>query len=234
AEPSLIVRQRELLRELRTLVADRARLEPSLLGTRDEQRAQAEARAREAREAVSQRTAAEAAAADRELREAREKAEAAYLAERTAAETEYRAARAAILKRYRLDREAALNAWKEARWTQDAVLESAKEAAGKKLREIQAELRADQQRIAAIRDDARAQLTRWKQPGTYLDVSNGAKPKPRKPEVYINYAALRLADLQALTVPGWARASRLVPLFVILALVLVFPAGWFIARFQRL
>ena len=208
AEPSVIVRQRELLRQPRDLVADRAALELSLLGMRDEQRAHAEAQARQARESVSQRTAAEHEAADRELRATREKTEAAFAAERTAAETEYRGARAAILKCYRVDRDAALTAWKEARWTQAAVLESAKESAEKKLRESQAELKADQQRIAAIRDEARAQLTCWKQPGSYCMCPMPPSPSRGSRSRTSNYAAAPGGFAGATSEADPARAAR--------------------------
>jgi S-DNA-T family DNA segregation ATPase FtsK/SpoIIIE len=163
-EPSLIARQRALLRDLIRQAAERAREEPAIEATLREQVDNVEIAFAEAREAIEQRRTREEEENERQIEETRRRIEARYKAEQEAAQREFAQTRGKILECEESEKEAAQAVYQEACWTIAAVLEGAKNEAEQELRDNKARLHMRLDELHAIHKQARVLLDEWEQP----------------------------------------------------------------------
>jgi len=218
SEPSLIARQRELLRDLLQQAAERARGEPAIAAAFQEQGDQVEIEFAEAREALDRRRAQELEENERQIEQARRSIEARYKAEQEAAHREFVQKRGQILEREENEKEAAQAAYKEACWTISAVLEGAKNEIEQELRDNKTRLQTRLDELHAIHKQARAQLDEWDQPAEDIETDIGASvsvdedaPPPKLSECVAEAQNL-LDELRQLRLPRYLRMPVIAPL----------------------
>jgi hypothetical protein len=230
-EPSLIARQRVLLRDLIEHAAERAHGEPAIAAAFQEQVDHVEIEFAEAREALESRRTRELEENERHIEQARSSIEARYKAAQEAAHREFVSTRGKILERDESEKEAAQAAYKEACWTIAAVLEGAKNETEKELRENKSRLQTRLDELHDIHKQARAQLAEWKQPADEIEADSGVSaPKenaqPPKLSECVVEARQLFEQLHKLVVPRWAKSGRLALLIFLLWLVLIAPLGY--------
>jgi S-DNA-T family DNA segregation ATPase FtsK/SpoIIIE len=230
-EPSLISRQRTLLRELALLVSRRAAAAPELERTHRSRKSAEALEFEEAYQSTIVRFAADKEAADGQAQESRETSTAHFVAERDTAEQEHADAVRKYTARYQRDKEAAKTAFQEAKWGIEAELEGNKQAARDKLREDEKRVADKVERLQTIRQQARDLLTRWgRSPDAletglvYPPVGEG-RPRLRNLQECLAVAEQGLYKLQTMIIPGLLRGGRLVFLFIVVWLSLVYPLG---------
>src|SRR5690242_14402478 len=128
-EPSLIARQRALLRDLIQRSAERARAEPAIASAFTEQVDNVEIEFTEGRESLDRRLAREQEENERQVEQGRSAIEARYKVEQDSIQREYVLTSGQILEREQSEKEAAQTTYQEACWTIAAVLEGAKNSA---------------------------------------------------------------------------------------------------------
>jgi S-DNA-T family DNA segregation ATPase FtsK/SpoIIIE len=230
-EPSLISRERTLLRELALLVSRRAAAEPELERNHRSRKSAEALEFEEAYQSTIVRFASDKEAADAQLQETRETGQARYEAERDATEQEHADSVRKYTARYNRDKEAAKTAFQEAKWGIEAELEGNKQAVRAQLREDEKRVGDKMERLQTIRQQARDLLTRWgRSPDAleaglvYPPVGEG-RPKLRNLQECLAVAEQGLYRLQTMIIPGLLRGGRLVFLFVVVWLSLIYPLG---------
>jgi S-DNA-T family DNA segregation ATPase FtsK/SpoIIIE len=231
-EPSLIARQRVLLRDLIEQSAQRARGEPAIAAAFGEQVDNVEIEFAETREKLERRRTRELEENERQIEDARSSIEARYKAAQEAAHREFVSARGKILERDENEKEAAQAAYKEACWTTAAVLEGAKSETEKEMRENKSRLQTRLDELHDIHKQARSQLAEWKQPADEIEADLGESapedenaPPPKLSECVVEARQL-FEQLQNLVAPRWAKGRRIALLVVLLWLVLIVPLGY--------
>jgi DNA segregation ATPase FtsK/SpoIIIE, S-DNA-T family len=229
AEPELVQRERQAVRELFRLVGERAAVEPSIDTDLAREKAAADEEFESDYQAVIARFAAEKEAAEAELAEARRRITGWYRAEKAGADKEYLQARKKIVDQYDQEKEAAKSEFQEARWTITAVYEGNRSGAEKQLedanqevlqagRQIQAIERETAEFLQACRQSVRH--SREKEP--LVNVASG-QPREQLRE-YLALAEQKLEALKALKIPRWFKGERLLLLFAFLWLLSLYPS----------
>jgi S-DNA-T family DNA segregation ATPase FtsK/SpoIIIE len=237
SEPSLLHRQRTLLRQLVQIAEERRRVEPELAEQFHVETERANQQWQEARTQLARRTARERERLDQELAQKTQAIEARYTAELDQAQKEFAKARYELTSELEAAQQAALAAFQEANWAADAVLEAAKAEAESHFRNELARVSDLHQQAAEWQQQAHAQLRRWKQDPDRLDQLADKQPPseklPRKLGECLDLAQEQLDVLIHLTLPRYAWGLRLPGLLVLAWLVLLLPLGWLIARIVR-
>src|SRR5579883_3444590 len=233
-EPSLIARQRALLRDLLHQAAERARSEPAITAAYQEQVDNIEIEFAEAREAIERRRTLELEENERRIAQSRITIESRYKVNQDAAHRQYLQARGRILEREENDKEEAQAAYKEACWTIAAVLEGAKSEAEEEFRDNKSRLGSRLDDLHALRQQARDLLNEWKQPVKEIEaeidasISTEKKSPPKLSECVVE--AQNLFDqLQRLTVPRYYNGRRLSVLIGLVLLASILPLGFLTA-----
>src|SRR6478609_2552372 len=115
-EPSLIARQRALLRDLIQRSAERARAEPAIAAALTEQVDNVEIEFTEGRESIRRRLVREQEENERQVEQGRIAIEARYKVEQDTAHREYALTSGQVLEREQSDKEAAQGTYQEACW----------------------------------------------------------------------------------------------------------------------
>jgi hypothetical protein len=233
-EPVLIHRQREILRELARLTAERARIEPALSQGQREQLTVVETEYAASTASATDRFNAEKEVADRELEAARAGFEARAAQEQETATAAYTAAGEELNAAYETDKKDLKTSVADESMALNAHFEGEKGDAEGRVREKQGELGAWQEKIKDLRKQALAVLERWQQPAAYLD------PPPPEPEndssrlptpaAMHARAEKYLKRLSNLRTPRYLAIKRLALIFVPLALLLTYPLGLVLVR----
>jgi hypothetical protein len=234
-EPSLIGRQRLLLRDLASIAAEKAQAEPALAASFRAEKESADKALAEGRHALDQRFRAAREALDEEQRQQLEAINSRTAADQEAAQKEHAAARWELISRFDAEKEEAESAVQEARWAADAVLEGKKNEAAAKLRENNARLAARIEELAAIHQESRALLEEWEQPVSELEAraQQSAQSRPgqlRKITECIQEVETYRNGLRELVAPRFLKGNRLLGLTLLLGLVWIFPFGWLATR----
>jgi hypothetical protein len=227
----VISRQRTLLRELALLVSRRTAAEPELERNHRSRKSAEALEFEEAYQTTIVRFASDKEATDQQAQEARETSKARFEAERDAAAREHAESVRKYTARYQRHKEAAKTEFQEARWGIDAELEGNRQAAKDKLREDEKRVADKIERLQTIRQQARDLLTRWgrspdalEEGVVYPPVGEG-RPKLRNLQECLAVAEQGLYRLQTMIIPGLLRGGRLVFLFIVIWLSLVYPLG---------
>jgi hypothetical protein len=235
-EPSLISRQRSLLRDLMQRAAERARVEPAIAATFQEQEDTIEIEFAEGREAVSRRLTREQEENERQIEQAHISIEARYKVEQDSAHRAYAQSRGQILEREERDKEAAQTTYKEVCWTTAAVLEGAKNEAEHELRENKTRLHTRLDHLHAIQQQARTLLDDWKQPAKEIEAEIGASvvsdknAAPPKLSECVVEAQNLFEEMQQLVVPRFYKGRRLALLIFFVWLASILPLGYLVAH----
>jgi len=234
-EPSLIARQRSLLRNLIQHATERAHGEPAIAAALQEQVDNVEIEFAEAREAIERRRTREMEENERQIEQARSSIEARYKAEQEAAHREILQKRGQIKEREESEREVAQTAYQEACWTIAAVLEGGKNEAEEELRENKSRLHTRLDELHTIHKKARDLLGQWKQPADELeaDVGTAASEEPNAPPKLsdcVVEARTLFEQLQGLVVPRYYKSRRLALLIGFTWLVSIVPIGYALGR----
>jgi hypothetical protein len=235
-EPSLIERERQLLRDLLRLSAERAAAESSLEQTFRTRTAAINRDYHDAYQNVIVRFASDKEAADRELEKTREMVQARYESEREAAVREHEDARLEARAEYGEAKDSAKSAFQEARWTTGAMLEASKGEAENVFREEEARITSRVERFEAIRRQADSMLADWNlSPGEFAATQPAREPgESRKVQECLAEAEYHLAILHDLMVPRFLKKNRLLALSTLLWLLLILPLGWLIEHLAGL
>lgn len=239
-EPSLIARQRALLRDLVHRAAERARGEPAIAAAFQEQVDDAEIEYAEGCEAVARRVTSEREENERQIERARIGIEARYKVEQDAAQREYNSKRGQILEREDREKDAAESTYKEACWTIAAVLEGAKNSAEEELRENKSRLHTRLENLRAIQRQARSLLDEWKQSAKEIEteiqeeetIRQSQQPSASTPKLSecVVQAQKLFEELQQLVVPRFYKGRRLAVLILFVWLASILPLGFVVAR----
>ncbi len=236
SEPSLIQRERTLVRSLRQLAAERARVEPELARSYHSHVQEAEQEYAESAERLRARRAKEAEALDLELQQRREKSDARHAAEVEACQKDAVRERREHGERLEGEREAAEAAQQEAFFAIDAAYDGAKQAAHVTLREEMKQLDAQMAELQALGADARAAVQGWKQPFEEIEEAAADKADKRPPRSLEDCARAiheRLAQLRVLVAPRFAMWKPQTVLALFCWALLVFPLGWIVTSFLQ-
>ena len=239
-EPSLIARQRVLLRELIQRSAERARGEPAIAAAFQKQTDEVEIAFTEGCESVASRLVREQEENERQIERARAGIEANYKVEQDATHREYTHHRGQILEREERDKETAQSAYKEACWTTAAVLEGAKNGAEEELRENKSRLHGRLENLHDIQRQARALLEEWKQSAKEIETeihdietpgSDRSTPAatPKLSDTIVE-AQRQFEELQQLVVPRFYKGRRLALLIGFVWLASILPLGFVVDR----
>jgi len=238
SEPSLIARQRALLRDLIQRSGERARAEPAIAAAFQEQGDAVEIEFAEGREAVSRRLTHEHEENDRQIEQVRASIEGRYKVEQAAANREHAQAHGEILEREHAEKEAAQATYKEACWTIGAVLEGAKNEAEQTLRDNKTRLMNRLDNLHDIQKQARARLEEWKQPVKELEATaqesspaDAAAVPPKLSECVVEAQRL-LEQLQELVVPRFLKGRRYFSMVCFVWLASILPLGFLAARIK--
>ncbi|HEY7307826.1 MAG TPA: FtsK/SpoIIIE domain-containing protein [Gemmataceae bacterium] len=231
-EPSLIARQRALLRDLIQRSGERARAEPAIAATFAEQVDNVEIEFSEGRESITRRLTREQEDNEREVEQKRIAIEARYKVEQDAANREFTLSSGKVLEREQSEKEAAQTTYQEACWTIAAVLEGAKNTAEEERRENQTRLNTRLEDLHETQQKARALLEEWKQPAKEIEAeirtssfADKNAPPPKLSECVVEAHQL-LEELQRLTVPRFYKGRRLALLIGFVWLASILPLGY--------
>jgi ABC-type iron transport system FetAB ATPase subunit len=231
-EPTLIGRQRTLLRDLAQRAAARARDEKLLGQTAPHAKAQAESTYEAGRQDAEAKLKVALAAVERETEEQRAQIQALYEEEMAAATRDFEEAREALTQRCEEEKEASHTGYEEARWTLNAMLE--RNIAKAEERRVQAEKRltAVLDRMVALRKEAAALWDQWEE---YLDpaLKDTSGPRDRNPRLSLrkSLAAVeeKLADVRRrlgdLALPKVLKGGRLTLVFAAVGVAAIYPLG---------
>ncbi len=176
---------------------------------------------------------------ERETEEERAQIQALYEEETAAATREFEEAREATSQRCEEEKEAARNAYREGRWTLNAVLERNMAKAEERRRAAEKRLTSILDRLVTIRRDASALWDAWERNYLHPSWKNAAGPRDKNPRLGLrkSLAALeeRLADLrkrlQELALPKILKGGRLTAAFAVFGLLAIYPMGLLLSLF---
>jgi hypothetical protein len=215
------------LRDLLVLIAERGKLEPRIDREFESGKASALAAFDDAYQDIIIRFAQEKETAERELHQAREDIVARYRAERPAAEQDYRYARARALQQYASEKEAARAELQETRWTLNAVFEGKRSGLETRSRETGVQLTDALTKARAIEREAKAYLEACRQAHDFGEDEKKSLAKQKDPFVPL-FDALATAEgnlheLRELRLPRYFKGERLLFLYALVWLVVVYP-----------
>jgi hypothetical protein len=233
SEPTIVVRERQLLKELLEAAAARGRDEPAVLATFRQHMAQAEKTLQEALAGCDRALEEERANTDSEVAAATQAAHDRYAQEETRIRREAEEARHNAGTAYTQGKEAAETVYKEACWAAGAVLEGFKNDAKTRLTNHRNQLTEYLEVLRTIRTETVDLLEEWEQP--VADLQEEAKEMPGGRDVKafprdlaesIDDAKRMQTGLRMLWAPRTLKPTRLIPLligiFVVLTGVLAF------------
>lgn len=229
SDPLLIQRQRELLRDLAHLTAERAAAATDVEAAF---KARNQAAAKEYQETIDRtqtRYDADHAAADAELQKARASVTERHQTEHAATSKEYSERRSELQRRFELEQERADQEHQEARWSVATMAEAKKREAEVPRQDAEAKISATLIRVQAIRQEARAALESYRQRGRFADTVPSAILRRPANETLIEMkkrhgdAEDGLAELRGLRLPRFFRGPRLLIVLIVLWLVLAVP-----------
>jgi hypothetical protein len=235
-EPSLIARQRSLLRDLIQRSAERARAEPGIAAAFQEQVDAIENDFADTRDSLKQRLRRDQDENERQIEQARVTVEARFKVEQDAANREYTLNRGQILERESTEKEEAQTTYQEACWTIGAILEGAKSEAEQDLRENKTRLNARLDELHTIQQKARAHLEEWKQPTKEMEaeilsvITLDRNAPPPKLSECVAEAQQFLEELQQLVVPRFFKGRRLAILLLLVWIASILPLGFLVGR----
>ncbi len=235
--PSLVDRQRTVLRELARLAQERAKNDVAQGAAHRAARDAAQARLEAALADSDARFAAETTAADEEFNSARTSLSSAFEAERGAATDEGRAAIEHLTAELNSAEKQAKHTFDEARWLAQTVYEGARKRLKQQLAETQLQLQARLQAIQAAQQEALHILEHYGLASVGSAVADSPTPPPAdKPtadadpaaalDESCTVAATRLTELKDLSLPKLTSGAGLAGLFVGPAALLAAPIGW--------
>jgi DNA segregation ATPase FtsK/SpoIIIE, S-DNA-T family len=228
-EPELIRRQRLALRELLRLVADRARREPQIDAAFKARAEAAERDFDDQYQGIIIKFASDKEASEREIRAARESIAKRYKTERAAADQEFSKARSRLAGGYTQDKEAAKAEFQESRWTIQAVWDGSKNGIEQRASEVKQVLGTAVERIAGLRQEADDFIEECRLAGAIAEPDEAApEPQGKDPidelQDLLSFGDWQLIALKNLRLPRWLKGERLLFLFGLAWLVLVYPA----------
>ena len=207
-EPSLMQRQRAVLRELFQLIAERAGAEPLIDGEFKTDITAIEDEFEVAFQDNIILFATEKEAVEKEAQEARQRITAWYESERAVLEKEVAEARVKINGRYEREKHDAKAEYQETRWTINAAYEGSKGGSEKRLHDDQKRLADAIQRIETIDAETRDYLTDCRQIREWAPVTppastpeSGKEPLDQLQD-YLTFADWKLLDTTTLLDPA--------------------------------
>jgi hypothetical protein len=195
-EPPLIRQQRESLRSLIAASADRARTEAALGALFRSRTTQLDDAARQEREAIDARHAAEAATAEADRDAARREIPARAEAERREAEAAGAEAKKAVLERARRELRGVEEALAQARWEATSVFEAGSAAAAETKAQHEARLADEAQTLESLRYELELFLQQSRA-GDLAEAAPPAGATPADEPADDPLAALRDANAEA-------------------------------------
>jgi S-DNA-T family DNA segregation ATPase FtsK/SpoIIIE len=228
-EPRLIECERKALRGLMQLAARRASAEATLAGDLAERQVQTDREFKETAERITKRLTAERLAVEREAQNVRQTIAARFTAEHSTAEGEYNAAKLKLAARTTKREIAAKKEWKEARWTTTTVYEAQKKKPKERLKEAAKQIHIRMAQLQAVRQQAMAVLTEYRQQKVLVRAQWSATPYEESDEPFselqksIAASEAHLFDLRRLKVPKLFVGPRMVGLFALLFLLVFAP-----------
>src|SRR5262249_17744316 len=154
-----------------------------------------------------------------------------YEIEKQSAQEEYTATRRRVRGRYAKEKDETKTAFQETQWTLAALLEAKKNEAEDKHKEVQNQVAATMNRLAAIKKEAPRLLEKWRMPAEYADGSlldptdPRTVPKLRKLPSCLADAERQLQRLHSMQLPRFSKGWRLPALIFLLWVVAAFPAS---------
>ena len=235
--PSLVDRQRTVLRELARLAQERAKSEVAQSAAHRAARDAAQARLEATLADSDARFAAETTAADEEFNSARASLSSAFEAERGAATNEGRASIEHLTAELNTAEKQAKHTFDEARWIAQTVYEGARKRLKQQLAETQLQLQARLQAIQAAQQEALHILEHYGLASVGSDLAESPTPPPADkatadadPAAALDesctVAATKLAALKELSLPKLTSGAAMAWLFVGPAALLAAPIGW--------
>ncbi|MBN2022861.1 MAG: hypothetical protein JW809_08695 [Pirellulales bacterium] len=174
-------RPRELWAQLRSLVARRAPAEADLAANRAKQREETERQFREARRKLADELDAERSALETRYTTARKAVVERCGQQHAALADEYRHARKVADEQFKRAEVGQKQRLKEARWEATTVFEATKDAPAARLKQLEEDLAAKQEELAALRGQADALLERrWQRPSP-IEPAPSAAPAAIEP-----------------------------------------------------
>jgi ABC-type multidrug transport system fused ATPase/permease subunit len=234
-DPSLLARARAALRDLVHLASERTRTETAVADEYDATTAAARKALEEARAQITARYETERAAAEEAFTRARQSIPVECQREYDATEREYFTVRQQISSDYASSRDRVREEFQEARWTIRTVYEAGKKEAKARLRELQQAQRrvaSGHRKLDTVHTRALEHLDECRQSAVHEQIPLPAATEPGSDDPFddlkeaIAQARELLEALQGLPLPRWFKGVRLVWLFVLLGVVLIYPAGW--------
>jgi hypothetical protein len=231
SEPTLIRRQRDLLRELIELIAECVALEPQIDADFHERNDKAERKFDFAYQSAIIRFATEKDSLEREIQEARRSVTSRYETEMRQAEKEYAVNRRRLIEQIDDEKEAAKSEYQEARWTVTAVHEGSKGGAENLLKESQEEIASFGRRCRSIRQEADDFLQECRlrsdfpaEPAT-ADATMADFDPLFLVRREIDLAGTKLKELKSLKIPPYFKGEKLLWIIAAAWLVAIVPSG---------
>jgi hypothetical protein len=234
-EPELIHRERTLLRDLASLMHNRAESEDAAEQEYLRRKEQASEEFRAAR-AMLRRFKLERETAEKEWKENRERLTTQFQKDYNSGSQEFHTLRADIMERYQFQRNTAKEEYRESRWTTKTVYEAAKGAAEDRRNETTLELAATLHELHNAQQQAMDHLKACRQQGVYAHVTVTRKPiKPEEDALGRVHECRQeadelLAELKGLSLPGFLRGLRPVWFLLAMMLLAVYPAGYLLTE----
>jgi hypothetical protein len=234
-EPNLVLRERQLLKDLLEAAATRGRDEPAVLAAFRQHMAQAEKALQESLAACDQALEDERLDTDSEYQAATTAAADRYAEEEARMRSEADEARRNANAAYTQGKEAAETTYKEACWAAGAVLEGFKNDAKTRMTSHRNQLTEYLEILRTIRTETVDLLDGWEQPVADLQAEakelpggRDVKAFPRDLAESIDDAKRMQTGLRLLWAPRMLRPGRLYPLLVGIFVLLVLPLGFLI------
>jgi hypothetical protein len=237
SSPDLVVRQREMLRDLLHAAAERARDEPgaTTLFRAEVERTEQEYAAGVA--AAAKRLASDEEDADRELAGARLAVDGRFNRQQQAAIATTANEREGVLKKHKSRQDKAKAAYQDACLVTGAIMDDVRTTSKKKLRDTREELTHEVEELEARQAHVRNLLEEWKQPVADFDAAaeretaggkgetTGAQGGERTlSDCWADVEAL-IARIEGLILPRFLKGKRFALLMCLLWLALVYPLG---------
>jgi hypothetical protein len=232
--PSLLERERTLVRGLVQLAADRARAERDTAGSFQSRNEAADRDFDETKKKLTADYEAEQQTLNAEYEKVRQGNASRYEAEQSAADKESSLTRNKVKQNHADGGEQAETEHGEARWTATTVLEADKTKCEARRQELQRKLDGQQDKINATRSDAGKLFERWRrQPPDQLAESANA-PRPgellQQLQELITSAEDQLAQARKSIVLKVLQGNRIYGLLALVWLVCLVPAAMSAAR----
>jgi len=220
--------QRELLRALREITAERGRREAEIDGDYRQRKQEAEDAYHTDRPALLARHAKEMKAAARAYEQAHAQLVEQYDAAVSEIEADWAEVRAKLDANETEEREQIEQQHQEAKWTMSALLEAAKSTEETDWREFEKKVAGEISRDQETQEEMRKLLEQWRAPlRKYMPLRKASKAEPlERLQQAVDEGTELLEELKGLWLPRLFQGFRPVLLFLLFWILAVVPAGF--------